>query len=954
MTTHVMKYTFNAGELSPEFDGRVDHERYYAGVKEMLNYRSLPVGGADRRFGTRYVNAARFPNRTCRLMLFEFNVEQAYVLEVGHQYIRFYRNGARIENPPGTPVEVVSPYLESQLFDIQTAQSADTMWMVHPSHPPHKLLRFSHLTWSLQPIPFDPPPTAQAPDIISIPITLSAVSGNGVTATAAAGFFLDGDVGRQISLVPDQASAARAVIVALGSVAPSTTATINILTPFPSTALAANTWQLDGPIATSLHVSAPGLRSTIIKATLIRKDIQAPELVSDGDFSGGLAEWSDHSGLVLAAGSHTGGMDSSDLQDNAKHFPSLGVIVGMRATNLTKSIAATITAVKSPGNALTTDQDALNNWDTGDAYEISGNGGVEAVNGGAQISGGVGGGTGWIEQEVSTVNGQSYRLLFDLYEGPMSAMVGSGSRLSDLVAEATYEIGLDHEIIFGAISATTFIQFRNNQPTMSKVTDVSVKNVSAAGFRITDVGKFIKVHNGVLEVLGLDNAFSANVLVRSEMDPNEENPDLPPLDAPPGAWTLEVPAWSPGRGFPRAISFHQQRLGFAGTLQQPLTVWQSEVGEFERFGASALADSSLEQEFSANQMNVILWMEPFRDLLVGTATAEHVLRGVNGPLTPTNGEQLPQTRVGSDGVPPLRIDNALILLQRGRRLIKELAIDDVGQAVRGPDHTLIGDHITASGIVQWVMQTKPKAMLWAVRTDGTLIGLTYEQVENVRGWHRHTTQGAFESVCVVPVNAPTDEQTEDVYVSVRRTVNGQTVRYIERFDKTLELDGALSYHGPLADEMSGLDHLEGLAVTVVDKSSGKPAVVPGTFVVTRDEITLPYNVTSADIGLPFTSRLITMRPEIPTRQGSIQGLLKRWRRIRVRLRDSLGLTINGEMIPTRRPVDAMDEGLPVQSQDVELRNFGYDEDGFITIEQTQPLPSTILAVIGDLEVEETA
>jgi hypothetical protein len=426
-------------------------------------------------------------------------------------------------------------------------------------------------------------------------------------------------------------------------------------------------------------------------------------------------------------------------------------------------------------------------------------------------------------------------------------------------------------------------------------------------------------------------------------------------DAVEGNWTLEVPAWSSGRGFPATISFHGQRLGFAGTAMQPLTVWQSEIGEYERYGASALADASLDHEFGSNQLNLIIWMEPFRDLLVGTASGEHLLRGVDGPLTPTNGEQLPLTSVGAQyGLKPIRHDNALLVLQRGGRQVKELVVDEVGQVQRGIDHTLLASHITESGIIQWAMQTKPMAILWAVRADGALVGFTYEQVEEVRGWHRHVTpNGFFESVCVVPVPSPTNQYTEDVYVVVRRIVSGQTRRFVEKFDPMLNLDCAITYNGAATATITGLDHLDGEAVTIVDRSSGVAAVLGETPTVAGGQIALSHTVTLADIGLPYTSRLKTMRPEIPIREGTIQGRKKRWINVRARLRQSVGLTINGKGVPFRTPEDLMDTGTPPADRDVELTNFGWDEEGYLTIEQLQPLPSTILALYGDLEIGET-
>ena len=677
-----------------------------------------------------------------------------------------------------------------------------------------------------------------------------------------------------------------------------------------------------------------------------------PSSITNGNFGSGLSSWDNRSGEALVTGTHTGGNNSADLQDTDEHFPARGITAGYRVINTTDGSNGTIISIKPGGNALavTLAGGAENDFDTGDAYQIFGSGGAIAANGGAQLSGGPGG-IGWIEQDITTVVGQTYRVLFDVYDGPLSAMVGSSSKSSDVLSEATYAIGLDRELFFTAVSTTSWIGFRNNQPTMAKVTDVSAKNVSAQGWTNPDIGKFIKVDSGVLEILSLDNAHSANVLVRTSLATLQAPNTTTLYEAVPGAWTLEVPAWSAARGYPKAISFHQQRLGFAGTTKQPSTVWQSAIRAYEDFGASALADSALEQEFATNQMNDILWMEPFRDMLIGTAVGEHLLRGVNGPLTPTNAEQLPQTKIGSEGLQPIRVDNALILLCRGGRKIIEAGIDESGQGVRMVDHTLLATHITESGLTQWAMQTKPAAMLRAVRADGVQVCETYEQFEQVRGWYRHVTQGRYESICVVPINHPATERTEDVYFSVHRTIGGAPKRYIEVEDPTLQVDCALSYSGAPADVLSGLDHLEGQLVQVVDQSSGKPARLADKLVV-GGSITLERDVTAADVGLGYEARVVTMRPEVPTAQGSLQGKRKRWVSVTARVLNTSALRINGQEAILRVSSDETDEGLHLRTGDAKVIKLGWETDGYITLEANQPMEATILGVIGDLEWED--
>jgi len=148
---------FTAGELSPLLDGRVDINKYYSGCKTLENFIILPYGGIKRRPGTYYVGSTKL-NAVARLVSFQFSTEQAYILEFTEGFIRFYMDGGIILEDDNvtvyeldTDAENGITYLEEDLFDLQFAQDADTMWIVHPSYKPQKLTRTgaAHNLWEL-------------------------------------------------------------------------------------------------------------------------------------------------------------------------------------------------------------------------------------------------------------------------------------------------------------------------------------------------------------------------------------------------------------------------------------------------------------------------------------------------------------------------------------------------------------------------------------------------------------------------------------------------------------------------------------------------------------------------------------------------------------------------------------------------------------------------------------
>ena len=143
--------SFASGELSPRLRAHVDFAKYKNGVAECVNYFPTVHGSLLSRYGSRFVAETKTSAKESVLIPFEFSTVQAYMLEFGDLYARFYKDGGRIESPPGSPVELSTPYLESELYALKYAQSADTLYIVHDAHKPAKLTRTSHTAWQLDP-----------------------------------------------------------------------------------------------------------------------------------------------------------------------------------------------------------------------------------------------------------------------------------------------------------------------------------------------------------------------------------------------------------------------------------------------------------------------------------------------------------------------------------------------------------------------------------------------------------------------------------------------------------------------------------------------------------------------------------------------------------------------------------------------------------------------------------
>ena len=247
----IIQTSFNAGELSPDLAGHVDIDRYQNGAKKVLNAVPQVQGGAKRRPGSRIIAPAKSGTLTTRLIPFVFNKSQAYVLEVGDGYARFYTPAGQIVSGM-TPVELQMPYAASEVFDLEFAQRADTMFIAHAQDPIQRLKRISNSQWAIGPAPFDPAPIEEIGKRSATGVlTLGLPSGTSVGAFSSASIFQPSDVGRQIIAGPGVADIVG--FVNSGAV------TVDITATFDSVVYQPNQWLVNSSpqIALTPSVSGP-------------------------------------------------------------------------------------------------------------------------------------------------------------------------------------------------------------------------------------------------------------------------------------------------------------------------------------------------------------------------------------------------------------------------------------------------------------------------------------------------------------------------------------------------------------------------------------------------------------------------------------------------------------------------------------------------------------------------
>ena len=417
-------------------------------------------------------------------------------------------------------------------------------------------------------------------------------------------------------------------------------------------------------------------------------------------------------------------------------------------------------------------------------------------------------------------------------------------------------------------------------------------------------------------------------------------------------------AWSARRGYPHAVTFYEDRLWFAGSTSKPQTLWASVSGDYENHKYGTNDDDALNYTINTQDMNTIEWLAPTKVLAIGTANGEFTLGAtqISDPVTPTNVKITPQTTFGSaTDVKPLRVGSVILFLQRAGRKLREYAYQFDTDSFVAPNMNVLADHITESGVLELAYQQEPSQIVWAPRTDGVLTGMTYGRTEDVVGWHRHTIGGGIvESAVTVP---HWDGDQDVLWLIVRRTIDGSTVRYVEYVEKYMTdeyaffVDCGLTYDGSPVTAISGLDHLEGEEVAVLVDGAVHP-----NRTVSAGAINLQLAGSVVNVGLPYTATIKTMPIDIATNAGTSFIDEKRAHKIVMQLYQTgpglwYGPTV-AEMdeYAVRSSQDAMDNPVPLFTGFTEALPWpsGSERGPQLMIQHRLPLPCTVVALIPEL------
>ncbi len=547
-----------------------------------------------------------------------------------------------------------------------------------------------------------------------------------------------------------------------------------------------------------------------------------------------------------------------------------------------------------------------------------------------------------------------------------SAMIGGQFKLSEIIGSnhGLWEAASDNTRYSGALNVGDTVYFENNVYKLDDK-DGETKTGTSAPIHDTGIesdGKFLweYLHSGegyvtITAVAG--DGFSATADVVKTL------PDsVVPLTAD-ATHRWAHGAWTGKNGYPRSVSFFEDRLWWAGTANNPQTLWASKTSDYENHQIVDLDESALIFTLNTDQVNVIEWINAGKILIIGTAGGEFVVSAAleGEALVPGNVRVVRHSTYGSKSqVAPQRVEQVLLFVQRAGRKLRELVFDDATGGYVAPDMTILADHVTLGGMTRLAFQQEPNRMVWAMLATGELVCFTYERGQQVTAWHRHPlggTDAKVESIATIP---HPDGDQDQLWLIVSRTIGGATKRFVELLEPewlrsnarsaAFFVDSGLSYSGVAATTMTGLDHLEGQTVSILADGATHPERV-----VSSGEVTLDRAASEVHVGLPYSATLQTMRLDAGGADGTAQGKTKRITNVVVRLDQTGGglrygpTAVDADMdeFHIRDSYDPMDEAVPLFDGDTPVLPWpeGYEQDARVTIRHTLPLPCTVTAIM---------
>jgi hypothetical protein len=547
-----------------------------------------------------------------------------------------------------------------------------------------------------------------------------------------------------------------------------------------------------------------------------------------------------------------------------------------------------------------------------------------------------------------------------VYQGALSAN-GSGTETAFFVGSYSFittgtwsgTVTLERSTDDGstwnaALTALTDINFDNPAETEE---DGAIYRVTMSGYSSGTCNYTLTItdqfNHGIVRITGVSDGKNATANVLT---------DLVNTDAT-SRWREGY--WSDYRGWPEAVTIHQQRLIFGGSASFPQTIWfgKTDPDEYTNFTEGTLDTSAFTIALAGQ--NPIRWLLSQDFLLIGTSGSCGKYGEQGAPITPTSPSYQEQTTHGSADIRGMVAGDTVLYVERGARKVREFSFNLQFDKYLSPNLTVLSPEITESGIKDVAFQMRPDPILWCVLNDGEIATLTYEREQAVAAWTKQVTDGNFESVAIIP---GTNE--DEVWVSVKRVIDSNDARYVEQFqpvdwgsdvNDAWFLDSALSYTGTAETDFNGLDHLVGENVFIYADT----IIAPNEVVDANGAITTDRAFERVLAGVPYTSKLETMPLAIDPQD---KPMYKRIRNIAFDLYETgycqygngANSTLTNINFKNDMNADPNATAQGLYTSQTRFRNctwpYGSMKKQTIYVESQMPMPLTIRSIIPDYEI----
>lgn len=923
MNIYLIQPSFAAGEISPYVANRVDLDKYKSALLTAQNLAIRPFGGCYRRQGSEFIGKVKYDDKPTALVAFNAGIDDAYLLEVGYQYIRIWEDGKY------TGTELSTPY--DNVDNLQFTQSADTMFICSGDYPIQCLQRTA-MGWTFEEYEITEPYYNSATQ-----------AANKETSFVAPGTY---------TFTPQITGKYTVEIIGAGGGGAGTGVQHYSYTYGGDGQEAQGTMELQGGNGGSGE-----------------KKITIDTLTAGQTYS-----------VTVGAGGK-GGKSQYSRRGNAQ--PTDGTDGGKSSFNNVEAKGGGAGIASKPngknqrieGKNRTSYQGGAKGGSAGVCKDVQKNP--------SQITDGKGGQNGYVritfsgnnELKPSATSGNDVTITAtkDTFT---PGMVNSHIKLTQQAENQSERIEIQASSIteetksirvgkawkitthgtwkgkvtvFHSDDNKTWQEYRsyksNNDQNFTESGTVTTPTWMKA-IAVTDADNGI----GKLTVDFSRNPYSndGTAKITEVVSPTEVKvsvtTDFANTDK---TQVYALSSWNDDNGYPKMACFFQDRLVLAATKKEPYSIWMSRTGDYPNFGIEKVDggvtdDSAIKADLITRNGFEILHLVPAKDLVILTTGNEWIIEG-SSVITPAKINPRPQTMRGSNTCPPQHIGNRIVHVQRSGKTVRDLGYQYDADNYNGDDLTLLATHLTEGHkLVSSAYIQEPNSTLYYVRDDGVLLSLAFIKEQNVFAWSHHTTDGKYKKVASIPNGA-----SDVLYVTVER--NDKT--YIERFNPGMDTAVYMDSYVTGSGSSIEIPHLIGKTVQVLaDGTRLQDRAVPENGLVAFGR-----SFSDITVGLAYETRVEQPGPDIGLKEGTMQARISKINTVVLRVEKSyggyIGYTFKDKDMDELRYEDyeTLETGDIVQQMPV--ADIGSNTRNHICIKHDEPFPFELNAIIREVSID---